>query len=192
MIIYFKNKILINLSVIILALFIVSFQDIDNIKEYRKISKPEELGLKIEMTRFCDKSIYESNFNLLLDHVINYGKRFIGLPYRYKGFTSRGFDCSGYISFIFSRFDIKLPRSSADQANVGKKVNLIDAKKGDLIFFKGVNSKNNRVGHVAIIIGRDETGVIIMHSSFHGILIEKLSESPYYLKRYVTCRRIEI
>src|SRR5690606_11803705 len=80
--------------------------------------------------------------------LINKAKEFVGLRYRYNGTTPKGFDCSGFTSFLYDKqLGIYLDHSSSGQSKFGKRVPLADAKEGDLLFF-GVNGRIHHVGMV--------------------------------------------
>jgi murein DD-endopeptidase / murein LD-carboxypeptidase len=128
----------------------------------------------------------------IIDSMITFGKKFLGLRYKYGGTTPQGFDCSGYVSYIFGKFGFKLPHSSSGMATIGEKVDLKQAQKGDFILFKGRSTKTNRVGHVALIIQADSGQITMMHSCQRGILIEKYNNSDYYRARYLMCRRYSL
>ena len=67
--------------------------------------------------------------------VISYATQYLGIPYVYGGTTpDPGWDCSGFVQYVFSHFGISLPRTSGDQAKVGSAVaNLQSARPGDII-----------------------------------------------------------
>ena len=82
-----------------------------------------------------------------IDSLIKFAKSLIGTPYKYASTDpSVGFDCSGFINYVFNHFNIKVPRSSRDFRNAGKKIALGDSKPGDLILFTGTNpsERDNR------------------------------------------------
>lgn len=107
----------------------------------------------------------------------------IGTPYRDAGTTTRGFDCSGFTSYVFNKFGIDLPHSSAAQNKEGYWIDKSDLRKGDLVFF---DTGGKGVSHVGIYLGNGE---FIHSASNEGIVKNKLSES-YYAKRYVSARRV--
>ncbi len=102
----------------------------------------------------------------------------------------KAFDCSGFSSYVFRQFGYSLSASSRDQYNQGESVSRNDLRKGDLVFFKGRNSKGG-VGHVGIVTETDGNGnfKFIHASTSSGIIISSCNE-PYYSKRYVGSKRI--
>lgn len=130
---------------------------------------------------------------LLIDSVITFGKQFLGLKYKYGGSTPQGFDCSGYVSYIYGKYGLKLPHSSAAIGTLGNKIDIHQAEKGDVMLFKGRSTKSNRVGHVALIIQADSGQITLMHSACQsGVVIEKYNTSHYYTSRYLMCRRVNL
>ena len=67
--------------------------------------------------------------------VVDYAKRFIGTPYVYGGSTPSGFDCSGFVKYVYSQFGVNLNRIAADQAKNGYAVATADMIPGDIICF---------------------------------------------------------
>jgi len=127
-----------------------------------------------------------------IDSLIAFGKTFVGLPYRSKiEGVSQLMDCSGYMGMLFQTFGVTLPRSSAEIADVTKKIPLKEAQVGDFIFFKGRNVNQSRVGHVALIIENDNGTLQMMHSSVSkGITIDTYPDTYYYCKRFVKVGRL--
>jgi cell wall-associated NlpC family hydrolase len=112
---------------------------------------------------------------------VSYAKRLVGVPYRYGGSTPRsGFDCSGFVSFVYRHFGIPLPRTSYGQFGTGRSVARAALRPGDLVFFDGV-------GHVGMYVG----GGRFIHapSSGKSVQVSSLSES-WYRSRYVGARRL--
>ena len=124
----------------------------------------------------------------MIEDLINLGKRYLGKPYRWRGASSRPFDCSGFVRFLFGSFDIELPASSSAMYNATTPIK--DVQPGDLVFFSG-SRRGGRIGHVGIAIAVDKRGITMLHSSTsRGIVIERIDDSAYFRSRYAGARRI--
>lgn len=125
------------------------------------------------------------------DNIVNFAKTLIGVPYRYGSTDpTQGFDCSGFITFVFNHFGISVPRSSIDFTDVGTEVNVSNAAPGDLILFTGTDSTERFVGHMGIITENTDS-VRFIHSTSgkkYGVTITTLN--PYYKKRFVKVTRV--
>lgn len=121
------------------------------------------------------------------DTVITEAKSYIGVPYVYGGTTPKGFDCSGFIRYIFAKVGIELPRISVDQYNAGSKVSKAELQPGDLVFFEKTYNKAG-ITHSGLYIGNDQ---FISATSSKGIKIDSLSSSYWGPKYYGATRIIE-
>jgi cell wall-associated NlpC family hydrolase len=72
-----------------------------------------------------------------LDKVFDVAKQYIGVPYRYGGASPAGFDCSGFVGFVYAQFGVALPHSASGQAAMGRPIRLADARPGDLVIMAG-------------------------------------------------------
>ena len=126
-----------------------------------------------------------------VDAIINYAKRFLGVPYRYGGTTPSGFDCSGFINYIFGNFGFDLVRTSYGLAELGTTVKLSEIRPGDLMFFKGSNVNSTSVGHVALVVEVSPEAIKFIHSANSGVRIDNFKTSQYYLKRYIKTKRLD-
>ena len=126
----------------------------------------------------------------IVDQVIKYAYGFRGTPYRYGAMSPRGFDCSGFTSYVFKRFGIQLDRSSRGQISDGVKVKKNDLQPGDLVFFQGRSGRGG-VGHVGIVtrVNADNTFHFIHSACSSGVTESKNTES-YYSRRYVGACRV--
>jgi cell wall-associated NlpC family hydrolase len=116
-----------------------------------------------------------------------------GVPYVHGGKSPRGFDCSGFVSYVYSRFKINLPASSSSYDNVGKRVRLEDAQVGDILCFTGRNSHSGRTGHVGIIVENNPNEPIKFIHAASGSrrqITYSTMESTYYKARFRSARRI--
>lgn len=127
-----------------------------------------------------------------VDELISFAKRFLGTPYRYAGSTPSGFDCSGFINYIFGNFGFELTRSSYGLAEFGETVKLADIQPGDLMFFKGRNVNSSQVGHVAMVIEVSPDAIKFIHSSSsRGVVIDNFKTSKYYIPRFIKAKRLD-
>jgi peptidoglycan DL-endopeptidase CwlO len=89
--------------------------------------------------------------------VVNTAAQFQGTPYVWGGTSPSGFDCSGFVQYVYARLGVNLPRTSEQQALVGTPVaSLAQAQAGDLLFFAGSDGTANAPGHVAIYVGNGQ------------------------------------
>jgi cell wall-associated NlpC family hydrolase len=107
-----------------------------------------------------------------------------GIPYRSGGADPKGFDCSGFIQYVFSQYGLSLPRAVREQYQVGKKVKAEDLAPGDILFFATTDPGPS---HVAIAVGGDQ--FVHAPSSTDVVRVEHLSSS-YWSPRYLGARRI--
>jgi len=129
------------------------------------------------------------------DSVISYAKTFMGVPYIWGGNSpDSGFDCSGFICYVFNNFGIHLPRTSGQQFDAGYPVPYNEARAGDLILFAGTEAEGGEPAHVGIVISYDEkTGFSFIHTSSPetgGVRISNETEEKYYYKRFLEIRRV--
>lgn len=124
--------------------------------------------------------------------IIDYAKQFLGTRYRSGAKGPSAFDCSGFTSYVFRKFDLSLASSSRAQANQGERISLTEAKPGDLMFFSGRrNSKS--VGHVGIVVDVDQTTgkVKFIHAATSkGVSIDTYPDGGYYSKRFMHIQRV--
>ncbi len=122
---------------------------------------------------------------LAVASLLDTARSFKGTRYRYGGMSRSGVDCSGFVSLVFRKHGVKLPRTSYEQSRTGSAVSRENLKAGDLVFFKTRGS--SRVNHVGIYIGNSE---FIHASSGKGrVRVDTLSEG-YYKTRYAGARRV--
>ena len=126
------------------------------------------------------------------DSIVNFAQTLIGTPYLYASTDpQKGFDCSGFITYVFNHYNIKVPRSSYEFGNVGTPIPLAESKRGDLILFTGTDSSERRIGHMGIILSNDAGNVKFIHSTSgkaYGVTISPLEK--YYQGRFVKVIRI--
>jgi cell wall-associated NlpC family hydrolase len=123
--------------------------------------------------------------------LLDFARTQIGVPYLYASIDpAKGFDCSGFITYVFHHFNVEVPRSSVDFTNIETEVPLQSTTPGDLILFTGTDSAATEVGHMGIIIDHSDS-IRFIHSTSgraNGVTITALNS--YYMKRFVKVIKI--
>ena len=114
-------------------------------------------------------------------------KYFKGGRYVWGGSTPEGFDCSGYVQYLFKKHQVNLPRTAWQQSKIGRDIHPDDLKKGDLVFFLTDRKRNIPITHVGIYIGGGE--FIHAASKKQGIIISPLTHGRY-AKTFVKAKRV--
>lgn len=121
------------------------------------------------------------------EEIVTYAMQYIGTPYQWAGQTPEGFDCSGYIGYIYNKHGISVPRSAAAQKEHAQKLKDNEATKGDLVFFK----TGSKITHVGIVISEAGEPLKMIHSSTSkGIITTDVHNSTYWSKKYAGVGRI--
>lgn len=123
------------------------------------------------------------SFNSISRRVIANSMNYIGVPYVFGGTSPSGFDCSGYVRYVFANAGIYLPRTADAQYEVGMPVSRDELIPGDLVFF---STYDYGASHVGIYLG---DGSFINASSSRGVAIDSLY-SGYWGSCYIGARRI--
>ncbi|MCS4262301.1 cell wall-associated NlpC family hydrolase [Pseudomonas sp. BIGb0176] len=145
----------------------------------------EELATEKELAEFSDSKPYQ--LPVLADSILERGMSLIGTRYRFGGTSEAGFDCSGFIGYLFrEEAGMNLPRSTREMINV--KAPLVarnNLKPGDLLFFS--TNGRGRVSHAGIYLGDDQ----FIHSSSRrsgGVRVDSLGDS-YWSKTFIEAKR---
>jgi cell wall-associated NlpC family hydrolase len=148
------------------------------------------------------KSQYNSNgeqYGAIVNgnDLVAYSNKFLGMQYLWGGTTpaildttgkylSGGFDCSGFVQYIYKNFGIALPRTSMDQINKGTSVNINNLEVGDLVFFMTNPDVPDEISHVGIYMGNNK----FIHSPNANEVIKISELTGYYKERFVIGKRI--
>ncbi|WP_134699883.1 C40 family peptidase [Ammoniphilus sp. YIM 78166] len=143
--------------------------------KWSKIKVGEHIGFVA--TEHLTNNLEDSSraLEMLLGRVKTLAVGLAGTPYRSGGTSPKGFDCSGFTSYVMGQMGVKLPRTSVDQFSVGKKVERNNLRVGDLLFFDTL--KKGRISHVGIYIGNNK----MIHSATRKVEVSDLS---WYFKNY--------
>lgn len=121
--------------------------------------------------------------------LIAYAKSYLGTTYQYASTDpGKGFDCSGFVYFVFKHFNIDMPRSSRGYIFLEPALKPEEFKAGDILVFYGFND-NTQIGHVGIICEADGMNSKFIHSSsgiVKGVIISNLG-SDLYTRRFYKC-----
>ena len=121
--------------------------------------------------------------NYIARRVVASSTDYIGVPYVFGGTSPYGFDCSGYVQYVFANAGVSLPRTADVQFEVGMPISTTDLVAGDLVFF---STYTYGASHVGIYLGDNN---FIHASSSRGVTIDSLS-GYYWSSRYIGARRI--
>ena len=146
----------------------------------------EESATDKQLVSFADGKSYQ--LPVLADSILERGMSLIGTRYRFGGTSEAGFDCSGFIGYLFrEEAGMNLPRSTREMINVDAPlVSRSNLKPGDLLFF-ATNGRRGRVSHAGIYLGDDQ----FIHSSSRrsgGVRVDSLGDS-YWSKTFIEAKR---
>ena len=162
-------------------------------KSTRKAIRKFQKKYKLKETGNLDNATYEElkfqveakeyGGNVASTRILKTAAQYKGVPYVFGGTTPHGFDCSGYVQYVFAKNGIRLTRTADTQALEGKFVSKKNLKPGDLVFF---TTYEPGASHVGIYAGNN---LFWNATSSRGIMLSNLTDS-YWGPRYYTARRI--
>ena len=147
---------------------------------------------KLNKTNSTVPPVIINTKNVVPDSVVAFAKTLIGTKYKYgSAIKEQGFDCSGFITYVFNHFKIQVPRVSKDFTNAGTPVSLEKSKPGDLILFTGTDTTGWIVGHMGIITQNENGNIQFIHSASGksiGVIVSGMSK--YFELRFVEVIRV--
>ncbi len=117
--------------------------------------------------------------------LVRFAHQFSGTPYIYAASDpQQGFDCSGFIYYVYQHYGIAVPRSTIDYKQYGREIPLSQVQTADLVLFTGV-SDSDRIGHIGIVLAPGSDSFIHASSGNEMAVIISSFKSPGYQKRFV-------
>ena len=132
----------------------------------------------------------EINNPSLEDSIVSFGMKLLGTPYVGGGSSKVGFDCSGFVYYVFKHFKIQVPRSSSQFKNFGKEIPIESVRKGDILVF--LSPTRNVIGHVGIVTDPKGKESDFIHASSGGekkVIVTSLKKAGY-TRRFVKAVRV--
>ncbi len=127
------------------------------------------------------EKIINTPVNLSLrDSIVNFGMELLGTPYVSASCSRDGFDCSGFVYFVFQNYKIKVPRSSAEFEHFGKEIPIEKVRKGDILLF--LSPTRNVIGHIGIVTNPNGMETDFIHASSSKemkVIISSLKQDGY-------------
>jgi cell wall-associated NlpC family hydrolase len=122
------------------------------------------------------------------DSIVQFAQQQLGIPYLWGGSSKSGFDCSGFVHYVFKHFGIPVSRTSRGYKGKGNEVELTASNPGDVILFTGTNAAVRQIGHVGIILKNTDGMIDFIHSSsskkHYGVTVTRYNSSGY-VKRFL-------
>jgi cell wall-associated NlpC family hydrolase len=130
------------------------------------------------VVRVSDKKIETVLTDSVRSGLVDNAKKYIGVCYHYSQSNENGFDCSGYVRYIYGNFGYTLPRSSLDQYRQSRHVKAVEARPGDLVFFV---TSGKKISHVGIYLGNNQ----FIHSPSKGKSVSISNLDEIYYKKHL-------
>lgn len=151
-------------------------------KETRVKTKIQKKKKRVSSTHNINSKKSKKKTNIKYKLETHYNK-YKTIPYKYGGTSTKGFDCSGFVQFTYKDvLNIRLPRTTRLMLKEGSAIKKTQLKIGDLVLFK----TSKRYRHVGIFMGDN----LFMHVSTKKGVMKSNLNNPYWLKHYLTSRRI--
>ncbi|MET0786204.1 MAG: C40 family peptidase [Paenisporosarcina sp.] len=126
----------------------------------------------------------EASSGVNANNLVSTANKVMGTKYVWGGTSPKGFDCSGFIGYVYKKNGVSLPRTTASMKTVGTSISKKNLKAGDLVFF---NTSGKGVSHAGIYIGK---GKFVHSSSSKGVSVAKLNDPYYWGSKYMGAKRV--
>ncbi|HEY5368019.1 MAG TPA: C40 family peptidase [Hanamia sp.] len=182
------------MKITLISLSLISIFLLTSCSSTRKAAKPETTeNADIHSTVVIKNHVPPREINtgnVPASDIVAFAQTLIGIKYTYgSAVKEKGFDCSGFIDYVFNHFNISAPRTSVDFTNVGEEVAIKDCKPGDLILFTGSDVKSGVVGHLGIVTENRNGDLKFIHASTsRGVMVSGMNS--YFIPRFVKVNRV--
>ncbi len=179
-----KNTNLLNFgkfTVVTLVVFLIAYVTYDKPKILNSKSNP--------ITKETPVTSIQTSTSLK-DSIVNYGMEFLETPYLAAGCGKDGFDCSGFVYFVFQHFKMQVPRSSLGFEYFGTEIPIESVQKGDILLF--LSPTRNVIGHVGIVSNPKGKESDFIHASSDRDMKVKITSlaTEGYTRRFVKAIRV--
>jgi N-acetylmuramoyl-L-alanine amidase len=162
----------------------------DQVKAIPAVDEPDlDRGKPKKKSKRKVRKAKEAEYEATVNSLINEAEKYLNTRYTYGGNSpQQGFDCSGYVKYIYSKYGVNLPRVSREQAKQGTKVKPNEAAPGDLIYF---GPRKGKITHIGIVVSQPGKSLKMIHaSSSNGVEIAYIDGVKYWEKRVQGFRRV--
>jgi len=122
------------------------------------------------------------------DSIVIYAHTLLKTPYLWGGTSTKGFDCSGFLYYVYKKYKIKVSRTSSGYINKGNNIELKKVKPADVLLFTGTDSSNRKIGHIGMVVSNTDGVIDFIHASsskkHFGVTITRYNNSGY-TKRFI-------
>ncbi|WP_432672159.1 C40 family peptidase [Flavobacterium sp. SM2513] len=157
---------------------------------YYTFQKKEPINAEIALAQVAVQApLMEINLGLR-DSIVAYGMEYLGTPYVTAGCSKNGFDCSGFVYFVFQHFNIEVPRSSAAFEDFGTEIPIEAVEKGDVLLF--LSPTRDAIGHIGIVTepkGMESEFIHATSGREMQVVVTPLSNDGY-TRRFVKAIRV--
>ena len=158
--------------------FIILFFVFSCMPQQTYVKRPQSNSLRQSQNSIAKNVLRSSNLSETRKSIIRTADSLKGTPYLSGGTSPKGFDCSGFVQYVYGKSNISVQRTTDQQYMKGRKVGLNNIKAGDLVFFQTASKK---ISHVGIYVGDGQ----FIHAPSSGKTVSYASiENSYWKPRY--------
>ena len=167
----------------------------DTLPKYKQLlaAKQQTKQSALVSKKEPEKKAETSSLKFSRNDLVKNARSFVGVKYRWGGEGPGGFDCSGFTTYLYRKAGLSIPHNAQRQSELGKHVNMADARPGDLIFFGKRYGASYNVSHTGMVYSNEEGKIMIIHCPNRGVTIEgdgDVSWDKYWKKKYLFTKQL--